>query len=162
MAKSPHISRSEFVKIVVGVLGTIMGVAVGLPAIGYILSPALKGQSVDSWVSAGPLESYPVGTPAHFTFTRTKVNGWEKTVNSYGAYIYRQSEEQLTAFNNVCTHLSCRVTWQDDNQIYWCPCHDGAFDIDGKVLEGPPPKPLYEYETKVEEDGTLFIRVEVG
>lgn len=162
MAKSTHITRSEFVKIVVGVLGAIMGAVVGLPAIGYFLSPALKVQSVDAWVPAGPLESYPIGEPTLFSFTRTTVNGWEKTVNSFGVYIYRESEELITAYSNWCTHLSCRVTWQDDNQIYWCPCHDGAFDIDGEVVDGPPPRPLDKYETKVEDDGTLFIRVEVG
>ena len=162
MAKSPHISRSEFVKIVVGALGAIMGVVVGLPAIGYILSPALKVKTVDAWVPAGPLDSYPVGEPTLFNFTRTTINGWEKTVNSFGAYIYRESEDNVTAYSNWCTHLSCRVTWQDDNQVYWCPCHDGAFDIEGVVVEGPPPRPLDEYETKVEDEGTLFIRVEVG
>jgi Rieske Fe-S protein len=162
MAKSPHISRSEFVKIVVAALGAIMAAVVGLPAIGYLLSPALKVQTVDAWVPAGPLDSYPVGEPTLFSFTRTTVNGWEKTVNSFGAYIYRESEDQVTAYSNWCTHLSCRVTWQDDNQVYWCPCHDGAFDIDGEVVEGPPPRPLDQYETRVEEDGTLSIRVEVG
>jgi menaquinol-cytochrome c reductase iron-sulfur subunit len=160
MAKSPHLSRNEFVKIITIFLGSIMGVVVGLPAIGYLLSPALKKERSDAWISAGPIESYPVGTPTLFTFTRTTINGWEKTVNSYGAYIYRKTEQELTAFNNVCTHLSCRVTWQEGEQIYLCPCHNGIFDIEGAVLEGPPPRPLYRYETKVEDD-TLFIRLEV-
>jgi Rieske Fe-S protein len=161
MAKSPHLSRNEFVKIATVVLGSIMGAVVGLPAIGYLLSPALRKESSDAWISAGPIESYPVGTPTLFTFTRTTINGWEKTVNSYGAYIYRETDQEVTAFDNTCTHLSCRVTWQDGEQIYWCPCHDGAFDAEGVVLKGPPPRPLDRYETKVEDD-TLFIRLEVG
>ena len=41
MAKSPHISRNDFVKVTVGALGAIMGVIVGLPGIGYFISPAL-------------------------------------------------------------------------------------------------------------------------
>lgn len=160
MAKSPHLSRSEFVTIVVGVLGTIMGVAVGLPAIGYILSPALKVQIREAWVPVGLLDSYPVGTPTLFSFTRTTINGWEKTVNSFGAYIYRETEDRVIAYSNWCTHLSCRVTWQENNQIYWCPCHSGEFNIQGEVVNGPPPRPLDRYETKVEDDGTLSIRVE--
>jgi Rieske Fe-S protein len=158
MAKSPHLSRKDFVTATVGVLGAIMGAVVGIPAIGYLISPATKSQESESWVSAGPLENYPIGTPTLFSFTRSKINGWEKTVNSYGVYILRGSEAEndVLALSNVCTHLSCRVTWEDDQGEYVCPCHDAQFDIVGEVLGGPPPRPLDPYETKVEE-GNLMI-----
>jgi Rieske Fe-S protein len=48
------------------------------------------------------------------------------------------------------------VTWRDDIDVYFCPCHDGRFNKEGEVVAGPPPEPLYDFETKV-EDGTLFI-----
>jgi len=158
MPKSPHLSRTDFVKTTVGVLGTIMAAVVGLPAIGYLISPATKTQESDAWIELGPLESYPIGTPTLFNFTRSKINGWEKTVNSYGIYILRRSEaeDDLLVLSNVCTHLSCRVTWKEDQQEYACPCHDAQFDIDGDVTYGPPPRPLDRYETKVEE-GNLYI-----
>ena len=79
----------------------------------------------------------------------------------FGVYIYRQTEEKLLALSNVCTHLSCRVTWLEDVEYYFCPCHDGRFDITGLVIYGPPPRPLVRYETKVEEDN-LYIRVVEG
>jgi Rieske Fe-S protein len=82
-------------------------------------------------------------------------NGWEKTANSYGGYVVR-SGEVVTAFSNVCTHLSCRVTWKTDSQDFLCPCHDGKFNIQGQVVSGPPPRPLDTYQTKV-EDGNLFV-----
>ena len=158
MAKSHHLSRNEFVKIVVAALGTIMGVVVGLPAIGYLISPALKTQSKATWVSLGPLEAYEVGMPTLFSFTRTKINGWEKTANSFGVWVYREAEDQVIVFSNVCTHLSCRVTWIDERQIYFSPCHDGRFDQQGLVVGGPPPRPLDKYINKV-EDGILSIQV---
>jgi len=156
MAGTPNLSRNEFVKVTVGLLGTVMGVVVGIPAIAYLLSPALKTRAADAWVALGPLENYPVGEPTLFTFTPTKVNGWEKTVNSYGVYVYRPSESEVTAFSNVCTHLSCRVNWKGDVQEYVCPCHDAHFDINGGVVSGPPPRPMDQFETKVEE-GILSI-----
>jgi len=159
MAKSPHMSRREFVTIFVGLLGTIMAVVVGLPSIGYIFSPALKIQKTEAWVSLGPLESYPIGVPTLFNFTRTRVNGWEKTVNSFGVYVLRESEENTVTYSNWCTHLSCRVTWHEDEELYVCPCHDGLFDINGEVISGPPPRPLLQYANKVEED-ILYIRLE--
>jgi Rieske Fe-S protein len=161
MAKSPHLSRNDFVKAMVATLGTIIGVVVGLPAIAYLISPAVKSQSTDAWVSLGPLENYPVSIPTLFSFTRTKINGWEKTVNSFGVYVYRETESQVVVYSNVCTHLSCRVTWEEGDEIYFCPCHDGIFDKDGKVVTGPPPRPMDRYETKV-DDGVLSIRVVEG
>jgi menaquinol-cytochrome c reductase iron-sulfur subunit len=161
MAESHHLDRREFVKIVMVVLGAIMGVIMGIPLIGYLVSPATKVRKQEAWVPLGPLENYPVGVPTLFSFTRATVNGWEKTVNSFGAYVMRNSEspDDITVFSNWCTHLSCRVRWEEGERVYVCPCHDGIFDIDGNVVAGPPPKPLTEYENKVEE-GNLFIFVE--
>jgi Rieske Fe-S protein len=162
MAKSPHLSRTDFVKATVGVLGTIMGAAIGLPAIGYLISPATKSQESDAWIELGPLENYPIGTPTPFSFTRTKINGWEKTVNSYGVFVLRRSEadNDVLALSNICTHLSCRVNWVEDEQEYACPCHDAQFNVDGEVTNGPPPRPLDRYETKVEEGNLLIHFVE--
>jgi len=146
-----------------GALGTIIGAVIGLPVIGYIISPALKRQESEAWIPAGPLENYPIGVPILFSFTRTKLNGWERTVNSYGVYVLRKSEAEndVLALSNVCTHLSCRVTFNDGRQEYLCPCHDAQFTIDGEVAGGPPPRPLDRYETKVEE-GTLSLHFKEG
>lgn len=160
MPDSPHMSRREFVQVVTIAVGTIMGAAIGLPAIGYLIAPALQAQEADAWVLLGPLESFPVGTPTLANFVRTKVNGWEKTANSYGIYIVRGQNDEITVFSNTCTHLGCRVTWKEDIQEYVCPCHDGKFSPDGSVNSGPPPRPLDKYESKVEEGNLLIHFVE--
>ena len=161
MTKTPNISRSDFVKGVVAMLGGVMGAVVGIPAIGFVLAPALKISTAEAWIPAGPLEGYPVGTPTPFSFTRSKVNGWEKSTNSYGVYVYRNSESETLVLSNVCTHLSCRVNWNDAEKVYVCPCHDAKFDSNGLVVSGPPPRPMDVYENKV-EDGTLYIHFVKG
>jgi menaquinol-cytochrome c reductase iron-sulfur subunit len=161
MAKTPHLSRNDFVKTVTAALGTIIGVVVGAPAIGYVISPALKITASQAWIPLGPLENFPVGVPTLSSFTRTKVNGWERTTNSYGVYVYRSSDTEVVAYSNVCTHLACRVNWKEDLQLFVCPCHDGRFDINGKVTKDPPPRPLDRYETKIEE-GKLSIFFKEG
>ena len=159
MAKSPNLSRQDFVKFTVGVLGTIMGGIIGIPAIGYLLSPALKGgTSKEAWIPLGPVENYPIGVPTLFTFTRSKVNGWEKTVNSYGIFVVRKSETEVNIFSNICTHLACRVNFNQDVQQFLCPCHDAQFNIDGEVVGGPPPRPMDKYtEFKIEEGVLSFL-----
>jgi menaquinol-cytochrome c reductase iron-sulfur subunit len=159
MAKSPSIDRRQFVTLVTSVLGAIIGVVVGLPAIGYLVSPALRARKTDAWIPLGPLDNYPLDIPTAFSFTRTMVNGWEKTVNSFGVFVLRKASGQVIVFSNVCTHLSCHVAWKSDLQEYVCPCHDGHFAIDGEVVSGPPPRPLDAYETKIEQ-GNLFIHLQ--
>jgi len=156
MTNASHMSRNNFVKGAVAILGTVMGLVIGIPAIGYVLSPALKTSSSDTWIPLGPLENYPVGVPTLFNFTRTKTNGWEKTINSYGVYVFRKTEIETLTLSNICTHLSCRVNWKDEAKEYLCPCHDAAFNAEGLVISGPPPRPLDRYENKVENE-ELFL-----
>jgi menaquinol-cytochrome c reductase iron-sulfur subunit len=159
MAKSPHISRNEFVKIVVGAVGTLIGAVIALPAVGYLIKPAvdsMRANTGDSWIPAGPLDNFEIGKPELFSFTRSKVNGWERTTTSYGVYILRQNETETKAMSNICTHLSCRVTFSEERQEYLCPCHDAQFTIDGQIVRGPQPRPMDEFPTKV-ENGTLFF-----
>ena len=158
MSKSMHqLTRRDFVKVVTTFLGTVMGAVIGLPAISYIVSPGLRAKPTEAWVSLGPLENYPVGAPQRFNFTRSQINGWEKTVNSYGVFVIRKNETEVQVLSNICTHLGCRVSWQPDLQHYVSPCHDGHFDILGEVVSGPPPRPLDECVTKI-EDGNLYIQ----
>lgn len=155
-ASSPTLSRRDFSKIVMTFLGSIMGAVVGLPIIGYIISPALKAQEVDDWISLGALDGYPIGVPTLFSFTRSKVNGWERTTSSFGVYVLRKSASDLKVYSNVCTHLSCRVSWSDEEKAYLCPCHDASFGIDGEIIHGPPPRPMDQYEFKIEEGNVLI------
>jgi len=157
-ASSSQMSRRDFIKMVTILVGSIIGTAIGLPLISYLLSPALKTQKEDDWISLGSLDNYPIGVPGPFAYTRTSVNGWERTASNYGVYVLRKSENELMAFSDVCTHLGCRITWREDMKEYVCPCHDGHFAVDGQVLYGPPPRPLDQYEFKI-QDGNILVHL---
>lgn len=158
MASSNRISRRDFVKVMTAVLSSVMGVVMGIPIVGYLVDPALKTQSGEAWIPLGPLENFPIGSsPKSFSFTRSHVNGWEKTVNSYAGFVLRKSESELLVLSSRCTHLSCNINWQEARGEFVCPCHNGQFGVEGNVLSGPPPRPLDRYETNI-EDGTLLIR----
>ncbi len=159
MEDSNDLNRRQFAKIVLVSVGTFITAVIGLPAVAYVIYPATTTQETDSWIPLGPLAEYPIGQPTLFNFTRSTVNGWEKTVNSYGAYVVRYSETAYKVFSNVCTHLSCRVNWREGETDFHCPCHDGVLRYRGQGRRWSPPRPLDEYETKV-EDGNLFIHFE--
>jgi Rieske Fe-S protein len=159
MAGSRHISRRDFIKITTAAVGTFIGAAIGLPAINFLIDPALKSSKADAWIPLGKLEAFEIGKPTLATFNRSTVNGWEKSVNNYGVFVLRTSDTETLVLSNKCTHLGCHVNWNADKQEYICPCHDAQFGINGEVLGGPPPRPLDHFsgdQVKV-EDGTLLI-----
>ncbi len=155
---SNHVSRRDFIKVTAIVVGGFIGTLIGIPSIAYLLSPALKAVKDDATIALGPLEDYPIGVPTRFDFTRTKVNGWERTATNYGLYVVRKNESEARVFSDICTHLGCRVSWHPDEEHYISPCHNGHFDVIGNVVSGPPPRPLDEFITKI-EDGNLFVQL---
>lgn len=154
--RNRRISRRDFVKLVTAFSGALIGIVMGVPVIGYLLAPALRKEEDSSIIPLGSLEKYPVGIPTYFGFTDTKVNGWERTSKVTGMYVVRKEDGTVRVFSDICTHLSCLVTWHPDIKEYVSPCHDGHFDIKGFVTKGPPPRPLDEFETKI-EDGNLYV-----
>lgn len=56
--------------------------------------------------------------------------------------LVRTSAGELRAFSAVCTHLNCTVQYRPDLSQIWCACHNGHYDLNGKNVAGPPPRPL--------------------
>ena len=142
MAGSGSISRRDFIKLTTAAVGTIIGAVIGLPAIAYLIDPALKTVKSDAWIPLGKIDTFDINKPTPVSFTRSQVNGWEKTVTSYGLYVIKKSDTNFLVLSSKCTHLGCTVNWKPDRNEYVCPCHDAQFAQDGKVLGGPPPRPL--------------------
>ena len=153
-----QISRRDFIKGTSAWIGGLIGAVLSIPSIGFLLSPALKAEDDTDTIELGPLENYPIGIPIRFETTRTRVNGWERTATNYGLFVVKKSDTQVRVFSDICTHLGCRVSWHADQEHYISPCHDGHFDILGNVVSGPPPRPLDEYITRI-ENGNLLVQI---
>jgi menaquinol-cytochrome c reductase iron-sulfur subunit len=158
MMSDKEITRRDFIKGTAAAIGGLIGAVIALPSITYLLSPALRAEEDTDSIDLGPVENYPIGMPTRFETVRTKVNGWERTATSYGLFVVRTSETDVRVFSDICTHLGCRVSWHADQQHYISPCHDGHFDKIGNVVSGPPPRPLDEYITKI-ENGNLIAQL---
>jgi cytochrome b6-f complex iron-sulfur subunit len=63
--------------------------------------------------------------------------------------LVRTPAGELRAFSAVCTHLNCTVQYRSDLSQIWCACHNGHYDLGGKNVEGPPPRPLDPYVVNV-------------
>lgn len=62
------------------------------------------------------------------------------------------------AFSATCTHLDCTVQFENSSKRIWCACHNGYYDLQGRNVAGPPPKPLTPYEVQVEGDDIFVSR----
>ena len=74
------------------------------------------------------------------------------------ALLVRMNETDFKAFSAVCTHLNCTVQYQESTQQIWCACHNGMYDLAGRVVSGPPPKPLEEYAVLVRGEDVVVSR----
>ncbi len=73
--------------------------------------------------------------------------------------IFLTETGDLKALAATCTHLDCTVQHRPDLGIIWCSCHNGRYDLDGKNISGPPPKPLEKFVVnEVGED--IFVSKE--
>jgi len=77
--------------------------------------------------------------------------------------LFRRSDGSLAAFSQKCTHLSCAVTYAVERDRLECPCHDGYFSAEtGRVLQGPPPRPLPRIRLEQRGDDVVAVGVEEG
>jgi len=77
------------------------------------------------------------------------------------AIALRLADGEIVAFSSSCTHLSCPVLWHKDEGALICPCHNGVFDErTGRVVSGPPPRPLPKIMLEERADGLYAIGTE--
>ena len=132
-ARRPGPSRRDFVNWLLGTSAGAVLVAVLYPVAHYLVPPRSA-------------ESTAMGVTLTVKPDDVKPNSGQifKFGNRPGILLRTPSGE-LRAFTAVCTHLSCTVQYRPDVQHIWCACHNGHFDLTGRNIGGPPPRPLDAY-----------------
>jgi len=112
------------------------------------------GAANGEWQFVSALDEFQVGDAVAFD-----------TPDGAKVVIARQdggdTEKSFIALSSVCPHLGCKVHWESVNDRFFCPCHNGAFDRQGKPTEGPPAaagQELTRFPLKT-ENGLLYIEV---
>ncbi len=72
--------------------------------------------------------------------------------------LVRTAGGEFKAFSATCTHLDCTVQYRKDLGMIWCACHNGRYDLSGRNVAGPPPRPLEEYRVVVQGDEVFVSR----
>ena len=74
------------------------------------------------------------------------------------ALLLLTAEGEYRAMSATCTHLSCTVQYRNDVRQIWCACHNGFYDLNGRNVAGPPPRPLEIYKVHVRGDEVVVSR----
>lgn len=72
--------------------------------------------------------------------------------------LIRTESGELKAFSAKCTHLDCIVQYDPKGKQIICACHNGVYDLSGKNIGGPPPRPLDEFTVNVKGDDITITR----
>ncbi len=68
-----------------------------------------------------------------------------------------QGDNGLYALVRNCTHMGCIPYFSDEEQVFRCPCHGSVFTLEGDVIKGPAPEPLYRASITVNPRGRVEI-----
>ncbi|HVH64780.1 MAG TPA: ubiquinol-cytochrome c reductase iron-sulfur subunit [Candidatus Acidoferrum sp.] len=148
-----RLSRRQFALLGTQVAGGVVAVLLGIPIVGFIISPLFRRQPT-YWQQVGDISNVPDGQPTKFSVSFPQGYWTDAKVNA-AVYVVKQNNT-YTILSNVCSHMQCPVHWEDTIHQFVCPCHGGLYDITGKNVGGPPPEPLPQYVHRI--DGTtLFI-----
>ena len=126
--------RRSFLKLLTSILGLSALGAFTYPLFRFLLpvESAARARTVEV-----PKTDIPLGA--------TK----DLMIGTTPAIIVNTKDKGFLAFSRVCTHLGCLVKYDQERQVFICPCHAGTFDLEGNVISGPPPKPLPRFFVRV-------------
>lgn len=147
MSEKDTSSRRKFINILMGtgLIGWIGSVL--YPLFSFLKPPPVAEANVGS-VSAGPADEIAVNSGKIVRFGRSPV------------ILIRTESGDLRAFSATCTHLDCIVQYRGDLERIWCACHNGTYDLNGRNVSGPPPRPLTPYAVNVVNGEVLVSRQE--
>ncbi len=125
-----------------GFLATLAGMAAPILEYLWPVTSQGPGQGIQE---VAKLDDIPVG-------------GSKKVILAGSAILLIRTAAGVKALSAICTHLGCLVDWDGLKKEIVCPCHAGIFDLEGKPVAGPPPRPLPSYSVKI-SDGRIFVKV---
>jgi len=150
------VSRRWLLLKVGALFNAVVGVAVAVPVVKYLLSSAKPDNAYNSWVSLGSVGKFPVGETRLAKFNNPVSRPWDGETDRVACWVRRISAGNFQVFAINCAHLGCPVRWFPQSQLFMCPCHGGAYYADGSRASGPPERGLFAYDTKI-VDGELRI-----
>jgi quinol---cytochrome c reductase iron-sulfur subunit, bacillus type len=153
---SPAGTRRRFFEWVITASAALIGLGLAFPLIGYVISPAFKRRK-QPWVNVAAAADLSTGVPKQLEYVATVQDGYHETKTDKALWAVKQPNGDVTVFSPMCTHLGCGYHWDGAAQQFKCPCHGSVFDVSGRVVAGPAPRPLDVLPSKLEQGRLLVV-----
>ncbi|HTK83349.1 MAG TPA: Rieske (2Fe-2S) protein [Bacteroidota bacterium] len=145
MNEQTGLTRRSFLgRILLGWIGVMFIPALYVVA-RYIVPPALR-EKIAQVLNVGNLSDIPVNSAKIIKFNKTPI------------VVVRTPEDQVKAFSAVCTHLGCIVEYRNDDNRFHCNCHGSVFDINGRNIAGPAPRPLDPLRVEIKDNHINILK----
>lgn len=152
----PQGSRRSFFSWMIGIATSVIGLSLAIPLASYVISPSLKRRKT-LWAEVGPTGSLRTGEPEELEYAGTVKDGWRTITAKKAIWAVQQPAGDIIVFSPICPHLGCGFRWEAGDHKFHCPCHGSVYDVTGKVLAGPAPRPLDVLPSKVEQGKLLIL-----
>lgn len=156
--KKHRVSRRQFLNYTLTGVGGFMAAGMLMPMVRFALDPVLRPQAETDLVAVADVADI-TEEPKRFDYKIDQVDAWYKSEEPKSAWVYKDGDK-IVALSPVCKHLGCTVNWNSDPgnpNRFFCPCHYGAYEKNGKNVPGTPPlAPLDVYVSEV-KDGKLYL-----
>jgi Rieske Fe-S protein len=132
-------------------IGGIAGAIIVLPAVGFAIAPIFEKPD-ELWESVGPPDRFTDQTYKPVVFTIVEGIGEAGKTTAFvrkGSQKRGEDPNAFIAISTRCAHLGCPVNYVAAAKSFVCPCHGGVYDFDGKVIGGPPVRPLDRFQTRI-------------
>ena len=131
--------------------GGLVGLLVSIPVIGALLSPLFRYTPAE-WRKVGKVSDFQTGKTVMVTFRNSDPLPWSGKTSETASWLRKVSDTDFIAFSVNCRHLGCPVRWQEDAEIFLCPCHGGVYNKDGSRAAGPPQLGLAKYKVRIQNE----------
>jgi len=131
--------RRSFLSMIFAVMGSISFGSLAYPFLKYLAPPKAEIKAQKQTIRKSE-----VGEAKEVLFQNTP------------AIIIDRPGKGLIALSRVCTHLGCLLEYDKKKKMLICPCHAGIFNLEGRVVSGPPPKSLTVIPLKVEGEDIVI------
>lgn len=172
--QQPHPANAEprrnfLTKALAVAFGAIVTVVPFIPALGLFLDPLLRktrsvgpvGKAVDSqgFIKVATLSQLEEARPVQVPVIADLQNFWNRFPNTpIGSVYLRKTESGIECVNARCPHLGCTVNFRGNENIFFCPCHDSSFNVDGQRNNEIPPRDLDSLECEVRNNDEIWVK----
>ncbi|KGA92902.1 Ubiquinol-cytochrome C reductase iron-sulfur subunit [Leptospirillum ferriphilum] len=185
LGEEEALSRRDFMARSTVLVATLIGISLVVPIGGYVLAAA-KTKLSDHWTTLTVrIDQLPMDEPVSHTFNAVSVSGWMRVPVVRTVWLIRHSgvtdpmsrsedlvlgldsplekkdsSPLLTVLSPICPHLGCSPQWFSDKKLFICPCHHSIYELNGKRIGGPAPRPMDQLPVRIHKSGEISILYE--